>query len=71
MGDGKRMDSGVKDMVEGPLSVPAKRGKKLEIWLLVAVSILGLLGFMATLSTGDEEGSTDLSGGRASISATE
>ena len=65
------MDSGVRDMIEETVSGSARRGKKVEIWLLVAVSILGLLGFMATLSTGDEEAPTDLGGGRASVSVTE
>lgn len=33
-----------------------RRKSRLEVWLFVAVSLVGLLGFMATLSTGDVEG---------------
>ncbi|MBI2114930.1 MAG: hypothetical protein HYT85_07610 [candidate division NC10 bacterium] len=40
---------------ESPGSNPRKKNR-LEVWLFVAVSLVGLLGFMATLSTGDVEG---------------
>ena len=34
----------------------SRRKSRLEVWFFVAVSLVGLLGFMATLSTGDVEG---------------
>ena len=34
----------------------SRRKSRLEVWFFVAVSLIGLLGFMATLSTGDVEG---------------
>ncbi len=40
---------------ESPGSEP-RRKSHLEVWFFVAVSLVGLLGFMATLSTGDVEG---------------
>lgn len=40
---------------ESPGSRP-RRKSRLEVWFFVAVSLVGLLGFMATLSTGDVEG---------------
>lgn len=40
---------------ESPGSEP-RRKSRLEVWFFVAVSLVGLLGFMATLSTGDVEG---------------
>ena len=40
---------------ENPGSRP-RRKSHLEVWFFVAVSLIGLLGFMATLSTGDVEG---------------
>jgi beta-lactam-binding protein with PASTA domain len=37
---------------EDPMSEP--RGRSwVEVWLFVAVSLVGLLGFMSSLSTGD------------------
>ena len=52
------------DMVaeaESPGSKP-RRKNRLEVWFFVAVSLVGLLGFMAILSTGDVEG---MAGGKA------
>lgn len=47
---------------ESPGSTP-RRKSRLEVWFFVAVSLVGLLGFMATLSTGDVEG---MAGGQES-----
>lgn len=40
---------------ESPVREPRDLNR-LEVWLFVAASLVGLLGFMATLSTGDVEG---------------
>ncbi len=37
---------------ENPTSQPRGR-RRIEVWLFIAVSLIGLLGFMASLSTGD------------------
>ncbi len=53
-------------------SAPApRRRSRMEIWLLIAVSIFGLLGFMSTLSTGDEDGGAEPSASQAPLSAAE
>ena len=39
------------------------------MWFFVAVSLVGLLGFMATLSTGDVEGMAAGEEGRAAVHA--
>ena len=39
---------------ENPISEP--RGwSRVEVWLFIAVSLVGLLGFMSSLSTGDTQ----------------
>lgn len=47
-------DSG---MVTGPGNPMPEPGglSRLEVWLFLAVTLIGLLGFMTTLSTGDVE----------------
>lgn len=53
---------------EHPLREP--RGlSRLEVWLFVAVSLVGLLGFMATLSTGDVEGTAGSEDTKAAVTA--
>jgi hypothetical protein len=39
---------------EYPMSNPRKRSR-IEVWLLIVVSLIGLLGFMSTLSSGDTQ----------------
>jgi len=59
-------------MINGSTTVALARPRsRIEIWLLIAVSIFGLLGFMTTLSTGDEDGVAGPSAGRALLMATE
>jgi hypothetical protein len=38
-----------------PMSGPRKRSW-VEVWLFLAISLVGLLGFMSSLSTGDAQG---------------
>jgi hypothetical protein len=38
--------------IENPISPPRGRSR-IEVWLFIAVALVGLLGFMASLSTGD------------------
>ncbi|HXZ44537.1 MAG TPA: hypothetical protein VEH53_06880 [archaeon] len=38
--------------IENPISQPRRRSR-IEVWLFIAVALVGLLGFMASLSTGD------------------
>jgi hypothetical protein len=38
--------------LENPISQPRGRSR-IEVWLFIAVALIGLLGFMASLSTGD------------------
>ncbi len=55
---------------ESPVREP--RGlSRLEVWLFVAVSLVGLLGFMATLSTGDVEGTAGSEEPRPAVSASQ
>jgi hypothetical protein len=43
--------------IENPISQPRRRSR-IEVWLFVAVALIGLLGFMASLSTGDVQEAT-------------
>jgi hypothetical protein len=43
--------------IENPISQPRGRSR-IEVWLFVAVALIGLLGFMASLSTGDVQEAT-------------
>ena len=47
----------------------SRRKSRLEVWFFVAVSLIGLLGFMATLSTGDIEGVAGSEASRPAIYA--
>ncbi len=38
--------------IENAVSQPRGRSR-IEVWLFIAVALVGLLGFMASLSTGD------------------
>jgi hypothetical protein len=38
-----------------PMSEPRGRNR-VEVWLFIAISLVGLLGFMSSLSTGDAQG---------------
>jgi hypothetical protein len=40
---------------ENPRSKPRK-WSRIEVWLLIVGSLVGLLGFMSTLSSGDAQG---------------
>jgi hypothetical protein len=35
-----------------PMTEPRRRSR-IEVWLFIAVALIGLLGFMSSLSTGD------------------
>jgi hypothetical protein len=39
---------------ENPMSTPRRRSR-IEVWLLIIASLIGLLGFMSTLSSGDDQ----------------
>jgi hypothetical protein len=38
-----------------PVAEPRRRSR-VEVWLFIAISLVGLLGFMSSLSTGDAQG---------------
>lgn len=38
-----------------PMSEPRGRSR-VEVWLFIAIALVGLLGFMSSLSTGDAQG---------------
>ena len=50
-GDGPGM------IMESGNPTPEPRGRsRVEVWLFIAIALVGLLGFMSSLSTGDAQG---------------